>query len=73
MHMTIVPVEKLGCPENWLKMDDQKCIRIQRKSFVGHPSATFFPRDLSEGVFQQARLIAKLRACDSLPQKILLR
>jgi hypothetical protein len=39
-------------------MDDQKCIRIQRKSFVGHPSATFFPRDLSEGVFQQARLFA---------------
>jgi hypothetical protein len=51
-----VAVEKLGFPGNWLKTDDQKCIRIRRKSFIGHPGATIFLRDLGEGVFQQLRL-----------------
>jgi hypothetical protein len=50
---TAVAVEKLGFPENWLKTDDQKCIRIPRKSFIGHPGATIFPCALGERVFQQ--------------------
>jgi hypothetical protein len=50
MFITAVAVEKLGFPENWLKTDDQKCIRIPRKWFIA-----FFLRDLSEGVFQQAQ------------------
>ena len=55
-----VAVEKLGFPENWLKTDDQKCIRIRRKSFIGHPSATIFPCTLGERVFQQLQLQAIL-------------
>src|ERR1035437_8098310 len=53
MLITAVAVEKLGFPENWLKTDDQKCIRIRRKSFIGHPSATIFACALGERVFQQ--------------------
>src|ERR1019366_9461240 len=53
MLVTAVAVEKLGFPENWLKTDDQKCIRIRRKSFIGHPGATIFPCALGERVFQQ--------------------
>ena len=56
--ITAVAVEKLGFPENWLKTDDQKCIRIRRKSFIGHPSATIFACALGERVFQQLRLFA---------------
>jgi hypothetical protein len=48
-----VAVEKLGFPENWIKTDDQKCIRIRRKSFIANPRATIFLRDLRERVFQQ--------------------
>jgi hypothetical protein len=53
-----VAVEKLGFPENWLKTDDQKCIRIRRKSFIGHPGAPIFPCALGERVFQQPRLFS---------------
>src|SRR5664280_1194808 len=56
--ITAVAVEKLGFPENWLKTDDQKCIRIRRKSFIGHPGATIFPCALGERVFQQPQLFA---------------
>ena len=53
MLVTAVAVEKLGFRENSLKTDDQKCIRIRRKSFIGHPSATIFACALGERVFQQ--------------------
>jgi hypothetical protein len=59
-----VAVEKLDFPENWLKTDDQKCIRIRRKSFIGHPGATILPCALGERVFQQPRLFAIVRNYD---------
>jgi hypothetical protein len=48
-----VGVEKVDFSENGLEMGDQKCIGCQRKSFIGHPSATFFEHDFWERVFQQ--------------------
>ena len=55
-----VAVEKLGFPKNWLKTDDQKCIRIRRKSFIANRSATIFRRDLREGVFQQLLALSQV-------------
>ena len=55
-----VAVEKVRFSQNRRKMDDRKCIRGRRKSLIGHPSATFFQRDLRERVFQQLRLLSPM-------------
>jgi hypothetical protein len=39
-------------------MNDQKCIRSPRKSFIEHPDALFFRRERSERVFQQLQAIS---------------
>ena len=54
-----VGVEKVRFPENRLQMGDQKCIRGRRRSFIGHPSATIFRRDLCKRVFQQPLAISQ--------------
>jgi hypothetical protein len=51
-----VAVEKLRFQETRLKMGDRKCIANQRRSFIGHPSASQFRRKSYERVFQQLRL-----------------
>ena len=64
-----VAVEKVRFPEIRLKMGDQKCICGRRKSFIGHPSASIFRRDLWERVFQHPRDSSPVRLRRDLPDR----
>ena len=48
---TPVAVEEIRIDENRPKIGDQKCIPGRRKAFIGHPTASIFPRNFDEGVF----------------------
>jgi hypothetical protein len=65
-----VAVEKVRFPEIRLKMGDQKCICGRRKSFIGHPSASIFRRDLWERVFQHPRLLSPTMSGSTLGNEV---
>ena len=69
--INLVGVEEVRFSQNSENLRDRKSLGKRRKSFLGHPSAKFFPAFSRVRVFQQPPLIATaIAAVGSQPTEL---
>jgi hypothetical protein len=70
LAITGVAVEKVRFLEKRPKIGHPKCIHSRRSSFIGHPDATIFQRDLPERLFQQPQAISQVTPGNDAPYPV---